>query len=352
MDILGIDTSCDDTSAAVVRDGTAVLSNVVASQASIHARWGGIVPEIACRAHLESLLPVVEEALARAGTTLEAIDAVAVTTRPGLVGALLVGIAAAKAIAFASGKPLVAVDHIEGHMHANRLDAPDLAPPYISMIVSGGHSQIFLYRGPGSYELLGETQDDAAGEAFDKVAALLGLPYPGGPAIERAAEGGDPAAVRFPRSMLGADSLDMSFSGLKTSVLYHLKGQDARRGGLGWRAGLEDAERAAIAASFQEAVVDALVAKARRAVRRTGLRTVAVGGGVACNSRLREKMQSAAAKGRFRVHFPPRELCTDNAAMIASLAHANLAAGRGVGLDADAVDTRSNRLDRAAGAPA
>jgi len=345
MRILGIDTSCDDTSAAVVRDGVEVLSNVVASQASMHARWGGIVPEIACRAHLESLLPVVEEALARSGDTLATIDAIGVTTRPGLIGALLVGVAGAKALAYAADKPLVAVDHIEGHMHANRLDAPDLAPPYVSMIVSGGHSQIFVYRGPGDHELLGETIDDAAGEAFDKVAALLGLPYPGGPSIERAAQGGDREAARFPRSMLAGDSLDMSFSGLKTSVLYHLKGQNAKRGGLGPAAALSEAERADVAASFQEAVVDALVSKAVRAVTQTGLRAVAVGGGVACNARLREKLTEAGRRRRFRVHFPPRELCTDNAAMIASLAYWNFKAGKGIGLDIDAADTKTKKRE-------
>jgi N6-L-threonylcarbamoyladenine synthase len=343
VDVLGIDTSCDDTAAAVVRDGREVLSNVVASQAELHARWGGIVPEIACRAHLESILPVVEEALAKAGSSLEAIGAIAVTTKPGLIGALLVGVASAKALAFALGKPLVAVDHIEGHIFANRLASPDLAFPFLSLIVSGGHTQLFRCRAPGESELLGETQDDAAGEAFDKVAALLGLPYPGGPAIERAAAGGDPKAVPLPRSLLGGSSLDMSFSGLKTAVLYRLKGQDARREGLAPAARLEGQALADIAASFQEAAVDALVAKAKRAVKQTGIRAVAVGGGVACNARLREKLEAAAAKGRFRAYFPPRALCTDNAAMIAALGFFNLERGRGVGLDADAVDSKTRR---------
>jgi N6-L-threonylcarbamoyladenine synthase len=347
MDILAIDTSCDETAAAVVRDGSEIRSNVVATQIDLHRRWGGIVPEIACRAHLESILPVVDEALARAGTTLDGVDAIGVTTKPGLIGALLVGVAAAKALAFATGKPLVAVDHIEAHVHANRLAAPELEPPFLSLIVSGGHTQLFRVRGPGEHDLLGETQDDAAGEAFDKVAALLGLPYPGGPAIEKAARDGDPKAIAFPRSLLGGSSLDFSFSGLKTAVLYHLKGQDARREGLAPAARLEGKALADVAASFQEAAVDALVAKVKRAVKQTGLKRVAVGGGVACNARLREKLEAAGTKNRFRVFFPPRALCTDNAAMIAALAYFNLRAGRGVGLDVDAIDTKTrHKLER------
>jgi N6-L-threonylcarbamoyladenine synthase len=339
MYVLGIDTSCDDTAAAVVIDGRDIRSNVVATQIDLHARWGGIVPEIASRAHLETLLPVVEEALARAGIGLADLGAVAVTTEPGLIGALLVGVAAAKALAFAIDRPLVGVDHIEGHIYANRLAAPDLEPPFLSLIVSGGHTQLFRYRGTGERDLLGETRDDAAGEAFDKVAALLGLPYPGGPAIERAARGGDPRAVSLPRSLLGGESLDFSFSGVKTAVLYHLKGQDARKEKFEPAARLEGKALADLAASFQEAIVDALVAKVKRAVSRTGLRDVAVGGGVACNARLREKLELAAKSGRFRVHFPPVALCTDNAAMIAALAYWNLEAGRGLaggGQDLDA----------------
>jgi N6-L-threonylcarbamoyladenine synthase len=229
MRVLGIDTSCDETAAAVVEDGRAVLSNVVASQVPLHARWGGVVPEIACRAHLEAIFPVIEEALRRAGVPLGGIDAIGVTTRPGLIGALLVGVSAAKALAFALEKPLVGVHHIEAHVYANRLAAPELEPPFLSLIVSGGHTQLFRYEGVGRHELLGETRDDAAGEAFDKVAALLGLPYPGGPAVEAAARGGDPKAIFFPRSLMGRESLDFSFSGLKTAVLYHVKGRNTKK---------------------------------------------------------------------------------------------------------------------------
>ncbi len=237
----------------------------------------------------------------------------------------------------------MAVDHIEAHVHANRLATPDLAPPFLSLIVSGGHTQLYRCTGEREHELLGETQDDAAGEAFDKVAALLGLPYPGGPAIERAAKDGDPKAIAFPRSLLGGDSLDFSFSGLKTAVLYHLKGQDARRGGLGPAARLEGKALADVAASFQEAAVDALVTKVKRAVKRTGIRRVAVGGGVACNARLREKLAAAAAKGRFRADFPPRALCTDNAAMIAALAYWSYKAGKDLGLDVDVLDSKARK---------
>jgi N6-L-threonylcarbamoyladenine synthase len=328
--VLGIDTSCDETAAAIVRDGREILSNVVASQIDLHARWGGVVPEIACRAHLESILPVVEEAVARAGASLATVDVIGVTSGPGLIGALLVGIAAAKALAFALEKPLVGVHHIESHIYANRLAAADLEPPFLSLVVSGGHTQLFRWRGAGDYDLLGETLDDAAGEAFDKVAALLGLPYPGGPAIERAASGGDPQAVKLPRSLLAPDSLDMSFSGLKTAVLYHLRGQDAKREARPPAVRLSGKALADLAASFQEAAVDALVAKVKRAVKKTGLGRVAVGGGVACNGRLREKLEAAAKKGRFRVYFPPRALCTDNAAMVAGLAHESWRAGKSV----------------------
>ncbi len=335
MNVLGIDTSCDDTAAAVVRDGREVLASVVASQTGLHERWGGVVPEIACRAHVESLLPVVEEALAKAGTPLAQVDAVAVTTHPGLIGALLVGVAAAKALAFALGKPLIGVDHIEAHVVANRLVAQELETPFISLIVSGGHTELFLYRGTGDKDLLGKTRDDAAGEAFDKVASLLSLAYPGGPSVERAARGGSPSAIDFPRPDLGGGSLDFSFSGLKTAVLYHLKGQDGRRDAPGAGAPLDERRIADIAASFQEAAVDQLVARVRRAVKATGIPRAAVGGGVAANGRLREKLEAAGRKHRFAVFFPPRALCTDNAAMVAALAYENLKAGRGVAEDLD-----------------
>ncbi len=340
MNVLGIETSCDETAAAVVRDGREILSSVVASQVDLHARFGGVVPEIACRAHLEAIYPTIGEALARAGIALRDIDAIGVTTRPGLIGALLVGVSAAKALSFALDRPVVGVHHIEAHMIANRLGSPDLEPPYLSLVVSGGHTQLFRFEGAGRYELLGETLDDAAGEAFDKVAALLGLSYPGGPAIERAARAGDPKAIRFPRSMLGPDSLDFSFSGLKTAVLYHLKGRNTRKEPFAPAApGLGERALADVAASFQEAIADVLVAKIRRAVKRTGLSRIALGGGVACNARLREKVEAAARRGGFRAFFPPPSLCTDNAAMVAALATENLRLGRDVGLDIEASAT-------------
>jgi N6-L-threonylcarbamoyladenine synthase len=334
--VLGIDTSCDDTCAAVVKDGRELLSNVVASQADLHQPWAGVVPEVASRAHLEQLLPVVDAALAKAGIGLGDLDAIGVTNRPGLVPALLVGLSAAKALAWTLGKPLLGVHHIEGHIYANLLTSKELAPPYLSLIVSGGHTQLFHVRAPLDHQLLGETLDDAAGEAFDKVAAMLGLPYPGGPSIEREARQGSPKAVRFPVYRGEGSSLDLSFSGLKTAVLYHLKGQDSTRGGLGPARAIGEQERADIAASFQDAAVEQLVVKTRRAVERTGVERVAVGGGVACNARLRERMEAEGRRRGFQAFFPPRSLCTDNGAMIALVASWNLERGRDVGLELDA----------------
>jgi N6-L-threonylcarbamoyladenine synthase len=330
--VLGIDTSCDDTAAAVVDRGRTILSNVVASQVSLHQPWGGIVPEVASRAHLENILPVVESALAGADITFDSLEAIGVTTRPGLVGSLLVGLSAAKALAFALDLPLVGVHHIEGHIQSGLLAAPDLRPPFLSLVVSGGHTQLFRCESASEYELLGQTLDDAVGEAFDKVAAMLGLSYPGGPSIQRAAETGDPKAISFPVHS-GKGSLDFSYSGLKTAVLYHLKGQNSQRGGLGPARAVAGQELADIAASFQEAAVDQLLLKVRRAVKKTRVRAVCVGGGVACNQRLREKLSALGAKHRFRVVFPSFRLCTDNAAMIASLAYLNFVNGREVGLD-------------------
>ncbi len=350
MNVLGIETSCDETAAAVVRDGREVLSNVVASQAAVHATWGGVVPEIACRAHLETLTPAIDEALARAGIGLGDVDAVAVTTHPGLIGALLVGVAAAKGLAFALGKPLVGVDHIEAHIYANilapfdelRANGGEHEPPFVSFIISGGHTTLFEWRGPGDMDRLGETRDDAAGEAFDKVAALLGLPYPGGPSVEKAARAGRRDAIRFPRTSVGHGAkhrrpLDTSFAGLKTAVLYYLRGQDASRPGApGPYAPPEGVNVADVAASFQEAAVDVLVDAAVRAVERRGVERLAVGGGVAANGRLRERLEEAARRHGFRLFIPPRSLCTDNAAMIAGLGYHNLRLGRDVGLEIEA----------------
>ncbi|RME72614.1 MAG: tRNA (adenosine(37)-N6)-threonylcarbamoyltransferase complex transferase subunit TsaD [Planctomycetota bacterium] len=333
--VLGIETSCDDTAAAVVRGGREVLSSVVASQTELHRRWGGVVPEAACRAHLASILPVVEEALERAGgLALGDLAAIAVTTRPGLVGALLVGVATARALAQSLGLPLVGVHHLEAHVVACQLASPALEPPFVCMVVSGGHTEIYRYGGLGRMEVLGRTRDDAAGEAFDKAAAMLGLPYPGGPSIAKAAERGDPKAVRFPRALLQPRaSLEMSFSGLKTALLYRLKGVGSRREGFGPAADLAPQEVADLAASYQEAIVDVLVEKLRRAARHTGLRDVAVGGGVACNVRLRERLAAMAEQEGLRLHLAPPAWCTDNAAMVAALGWRNLEAGLEVGYE-------------------
>ncbi len=336
MIVLGIETSCDETAASVVADGRRILSSVVRSQIDLHRLYGGVVPELACRAHIETIVPVVEQALADAKTTLDGVGAVAVTSRPGLVGALLVGVSFAKSLALAAGKPIVGVDHVQAHIYAAKLACPDLAYPCVSLVVSGGHTSLYASRSDIDHELLGSTTDDAAGEAFDKVAKILGLGFPGGPAIDRAAAGRDPGRVVFKRTIL--ESLDFSFSGIKTAVLYRVRGQDARR-----PMSLSDDERADVAAGFQEAVVDVLVEQALRACRRTGAAGIAVGGGVACNSRLREKMSlRASAEGLWCV-FPPPSFCTDNAAMVAGLGCRLLEAGRVADLYLDAEPTKTGR---------
>ena len=338
--LLAIETTCDETGAAVLEgpDPPAVgvptiRSSVVASQIDLHERFGGVVPEIAARAHVRQILPVIDEALRRAGVTLREIGAVAVATRPGLVGALVVGLTAAKALALALDIPLIAVDHLEGHLYACQLAYPDREVyPCVGLVVSGGHTSLFACRGPLDNEHLGGTIDDAAGEAFDKVAGLIGLGYPGGPGIERAAKQGNPKAFAFPRSFLRDDRLAFSFSGLKTAVLYALKGQDARS-----EAGPPSPQVVAdLAASFQEAVVDILVAKARQAIRKTGLRRLGIGGGVAANGRIRERVAAMAAEERVELFVPPLSLCTDNAAM-AGIALHKLAAGDLADLDIDVI---------------
>ena len=306
---LALETSCDETAAAVFTDDLRILSSVVASQNDLHARFGGVVPEIASRAHLRNLLPVIDEALAEAGLSLADIGCVAVHNTPGLVGALLMGVTAAKVLAYALGVPLVAVNHIAGHIYACRMAAGRDIFPCVGLVVSGGHTALFRCDGPLSMALLGTTRDDAAGEAFDKVAAILGLGFPGGPALEREARGGDPEAFAFPRSFLDSPQLEFSFSGLKTAVLYACHGQKASK----MVAPPADRRRADLAASFQEAVVDALVGKCRQALQQTGLTRLAVGGGVGANLRLREKLRTLDAE----VFIPPMALCTDNAAMAA-----------------------------------
>ncbi|PLX85186.1 MAG: tRNA (adenosine(37)-N6)-threonylcarbamoyltransferase complex transferase subunit TsaD [Desulfuromonas sp.] len=306
MLLLCIESSCDETAAAVVRDGRQILSSIVASQVDVHARYGGVVPELASRKHVEAISVVVEEALEKAGTDLDAIEGIAVTRGPGLVGALLVGLSAAKAIAFARDLPLVGLHHMEGHILAVNLEE-EVPFPYLALAVSGGHTHLYRVEGIGRYRTLGRTLDDAAGEAFDKVAKLLGLSYPGGILIDRLAAEGDAGAVAFPRPLLHKDNLDFSFSGIKTSVLNWVRKQkEPVEGQL-----LRD-----VAASFQEAVVDVLSQKTLRAARQEGLERIVVAGGVACNSGLRTRLRSLGEKEGLAVHFPSPALCGDNAAML------------------------------------
>lgn len=337
--LIALETTCDETGAAVLEGPRPpatgvprIRSSVVASQIDLHGRFGGVVPEIAARAHVRNLLPVVDEALRRAGVGLHDIGAVAVATRPGLVGALVVGLTAAKTLALVLDAPLVAFDHLEGHLYACQLASPDREVyPCVGLVVSGGHTSLFRCRGPIGAEPLGGTIDDAAGEAFDKVASLLGLGYPGGPEIERVAKDGNPAAFRFPRAFLNDERLDFSFSGLKTAVLYALKGQDAAHGG---PAPPGPALVADLAASFQAAVVAVLVAKARQALRRTGLPRLGVGGGVAANGALKTALEALAAEEGAELFIPPLALCTDNAAL-GGIAFAKLAAGQVAAPDID-----------------
>jgi N6-L-threonylcarbamoyladenine synthase len=335
---LAIETTCDETGAAVLEGPRPpavgvprVLSSVVASQVGLHQRFGGVVPEIASRAHVRQVLPMIDEALRRAEVTLGDLGMIAVATRPGLVGALVVGLTAAKTLAMTLEVPLVAVDHLEGHLYACQLAFPDRAVyPCVGLVVSGGHTSLYVCRGPLDCELLGGTTDDAAGEAFDKVASLLGLGYPGGPEIERVARSGNPRAFALPRSFLHDDRPIFSFSGLKTAVLYALRGQNEQRGAVQ----PAPAMVADLAASFQEAVVDVLVAKTRQVLERTGLNRLGVGGGVAANSRFRERLAAMAAEQEVELFIPPLALCTDNAAM-AGIALAKLAAGDVATLDVD-----------------
>ncbi|MCB1284007.1 MAG: tRNA (adenosine(37)-N6)-threonylcarbamoyltransferase complex transferase subunit TsaD [Microthrixaceae bacterium] len=304
--ILGIETSCDETAAAVVAGGRTVMSSVVSSQVDLHARFGGVVPEIASRAHLDLIVPIVAESVVSAGVAEADIAAVGATCGPGLIGSLLVGVSAAKALALAWDVPFVAVNHLEAHLYASLLEDPDLEFPLVVLLVSGGHTMLIRMDGPGRYELLGQTIDDAAGEAFDKVARFLGLGYPGGPAVDRLAMVGDPEAIAFPRSMLN-DGYDFSFSGLKTSVINHVRKHP-------------DVSAEDVCASFQQAVVDVLVTKARRAAREVGAKGLALGGGVAANSQLRESFLDVCVDEQIAGFLPSHEMCTDNAAMVAAAA--------------------------------
>jgi len=303
--ILGIETSCDETAAAVVEDATVVLSSVVSSQIDLHARFGGVVPEIASRAHVSLLTPAIAQALVEAGVEGPELAAVAATIGPGLVGALLVGMSVAKALALVWRVPFVGVNHMEAHLYACLLEAPDLEPPLVVLLVSGGHTMLVVMEGHGHYRLLGSTVDDAAGEAFDKVARYLGLGYPGGPAIEAAAAQGDPRAIAFPRPMLAAPGYEFSFSGLKTAVVNHVRAHP-------------DVSTADVAASFQAAVVDVLVAKAVGAALENGATALCLGGGVAANSLLRQRITEECESRGLRPFIPARAMCTDNAAMVAA----------------------------------
>jgi N6-L-threonylcarbamoyladenine synthase len=320
--ILGIETSCDETAAAVVRDGTSVLSSVVSSQVDLHARFGGVVPEIASRAHVDLLTPVMAEAMLHAGLEDSDVDAVAATVGPGLIGSLLVGVSHAKALSLVWGVPFVGVNHLEAHMYASFLEEPDLEMPLVVLLVSGGHTMLVAMEGPGQYRLLGETIDDAAGEAFDKVARYLGLGYPGGPAIDRLSTEGDPHAIAFPRGLKG-EGFDFSFSGLKTSVINHVRKNP-------------DVATEDVAASFQEAVVDVLVAKTVAAAKHIDAKGICIGGGVAANSSLRERTLDACMANGFRAFLPSRAMCTDNAAMVAAAAWWRLQQDGPTGLDAGA----------------
>ena len=318
--ILGIESTCDETGASVVIDGYDVRSNVVASQAALHAKYRGVVPEIASRAHIENILPVLRESLEDAGTSLERVDAIAVAHRPGLIGSLLIGVTAAKTLAWALGKPLIGVDHVHAHLYSAMLEKNVQPPmPAVGLVCSGGHTALYHVNTWMDVQLIGSTIDDAVGEAYDKVAAILGLGYPGGPILDSLAEKGEPAAIRFPRTLLGRDSLDFSFSGLKTAVLYHVRGVPRR--GMDVKSepnpSLSERELADIAASFQAACIDVMTDKLHRAIKQVGARSLIIGGGVSANRGLR------AALGRFPIpaFVPLLRYCTDNAAMSAGLAN-------------------------------
>ena len=326
--ILAIESSCDETAAAVVKNGREVLSNVINTQIAIHTEYGGVVPEIASRKHIENINPVIKKALTDAGVTLDDIDAIGVTYGPGLVGALLVGVAEAKAIAFAKNKPLVGVHHIEGHISANYVENKELEPPFVALVVSGGHTHLVKVNDYGEYEIIGRTRDDAAGEAFDKVARAIGLGYPGGPKIDKLAKEGNPEAIEFPRAHVDDAPYDFSFSGIKSAVLNYINSANMQG---------KEINRADVAASFQKAVVDALVSRAVKLAKECGMDKLAIAGGVASNSALMAAVQEECAKNNIRFYSPSPVLCTDNAAMIGAAAYYEYIKGVRHGYDLNAV---------------
>ena len=327
INILGIESSCDETAASVVRNGREMLSNVIASQIDTHTLYGGVVPEIASRKHIEVIVQVVREALKEADVSIKDIDAIGVTMGPGLVGPLLVGVSYAKAYAYGLGLPLIGVNHIEGHICANYIENKELEPPFMCLIVSGGHTHLVNVKDYGEYEILGRTMDDAAGEAFDKVARAIGLGYPGGPKIDKASKEGNPEAVMFPRSRIEGDEYDFSFSGLKSAVLNYLNSCDMKG---------EEYKREDIAASFQAAVVDVLLDNSMRAVEKDGVKTFALAGGVASNTALRKAFEDACRDRGIKLYRPSPVLCTDNGAMIASAAYYAFSRGKVSSLDLNA----------------
>lgn len=326
--VLGIETSCDETAAAVVRNGREVLSNFISSQIDLHTIYGGVVPEIASRKHIEQINKVIKEALLKANVTLDDIDLIGVTYGPGLVGALLVGVAQAKAISYAAGKPLVGVHHIEGHVYANFIKYPELEPPFLCLIVSGGHSHLVMVKDYSEFEILGRTRDDAAGEAYDKVARAIGLGYPGGPKIDALAKEGNRHAIEFPRAHIAGAKYDFSFSGLKSAVLNYINSAKMKN---------ETINKADVAASFQEAVVDVLVTNTISAALDYGIDKVALAGGVASNTHLRGSMEKACKENNLELYYPDPIYCTDNAAMIACAAYYDYIKGARSGLDLNAV---------------
>jgi len=328
MKILSIETSCDETSVAIVEDGRKILTNRIYSQIPIHQKYGGVVPEIASRNHVTKLPYIIDEALEETGLTLGDIDAIGVANGPGLVGALLIGLSAAKAMAYSLDIPLIGVHHIEGHIAANFLQFPELTPPFLTLVVSGGHSHLVLVKDYETFEVLGKTRDDAAGEAFDKVSRVLGLGYPGGPAIDKATKTGNASAIPFPRAFLDKDRFDFSFSGLKSAVLNYLNGKKMKN---------EPIDVNDVAASFQTAVVDVLVAKTIACAKSINMKTICIAGGVSANSLLRQKMMAAANDEGLTLYYPEPILCTDNAAMIGSMAYYNYINGGESGLNLNAM---------------